>query len=229
MPTDSTTFVLVHGAWHGGWCWRRVSDILGRGHRVFTDAHRARRALPSARPGHQSHHPHHRHRQPPQVGDLNDIVLVGHSYGGSSWGRGRSGPRQDGLDRVPRCVRAGERRQPRRRRFAGGARALRGAQKSDESTIKPIPAAGVSGSTRRTAPGSTAKCTPQPIGSSLDEITLTGARDKITKHTYIRAKGYLERAVRRSTHAQGHASWHMYDMPAATTPWSISPTGSPRF
>jgi pimeloyl-ACP methyl ester carboxylesterase len=22
------TFVLVHGAWHGGWCWRRVTEIL---------------------------------------------------------------------------------------------------------------------------------------------------------------------------------------------------------
>jgi hypothetical protein len=22
------TFVLVHGAWHGGWCWRRVADVL---------------------------------------------------------------------------------------------------------------------------------------------------------------------------------------------------------
>ena len=22
------TFVLVHGAWHGGWCWRRVADLL---------------------------------------------------------------------------------------------------------------------------------------------------------------------------------------------------------
>ena len=31
------TFVLVHGAWHGGWCWRRVSDLLEkRGHKVFT-------------------------------------------------------------------------------------------------------------------------------------------------------------------------------------------------
>ena len=30
------TFVLVHGAWHGGWCWRRVMDILTvHGHRVF--------------------------------------------------------------------------------------------------------------------------------------------------------------------------------------------------
>ncbi len=31
------TYVLVHGAWHGGWCWRPVADALrARGHRVFT-------------------------------------------------------------------------------------------------------------------------------------------------------------------------------------------------
>src|SRR5262245_48733270 len=30
-------FVLVHGAWHGGWCWRRVADRLeGKGHKVFS-------------------------------------------------------------------------------------------------------------------------------------------------------------------------------------------------
>ncbi len=27
-------FVLVHGAWHGGWCWQRVVQVLGSaGHR----------------------------------------------------------------------------------------------------------------------------------------------------------------------------------------------------
>ena len=31
------TFVLVHGAFGGGWYWRRVSDLLQiRGHRVFS-------------------------------------------------------------------------------------------------------------------------------------------------------------------------------------------------
>src|SRR4029450_11540232 len=30
------TFVLVHGSWHGGWCWRRVVDLLEKkGHKVF--------------------------------------------------------------------------------------------------------------------------------------------------------------------------------------------------
>src|SRR5437868_11241121 len=32
----SKTFVLVHGAWHGGWCWRRVADLLeAKGHKVY--------------------------------------------------------------------------------------------------------------------------------------------------------------------------------------------------
>ena len=31
------TFVLVHGAWHGSWCWQRVRSALQeRGHQVFT-------------------------------------------------------------------------------------------------------------------------------------------------------------------------------------------------
>ena len=30
------TFVLIHGAYHGGWCWRKVVDILEkRGHKVY--------------------------------------------------------------------------------------------------------------------------------------------------------------------------------------------------
>jgi pimeloyl-ACP methyl ester carboxylesterase len=29
-------FVLVHGAWHGGWCWRRVvQGLAGSGHRAY--------------------------------------------------------------------------------------------------------------------------------------------------------------------------------------------------
>ena len=35
--TEQKTFVLVHGGWRGGWCWRRVSDLLEKkGHKVFT-------------------------------------------------------------------------------------------------------------------------------------------------------------------------------------------------
>ena len=32
-PSARKTFVLIHGAWHGGWCWRRVADLLeAKGH-----------------------------------------------------------------------------------------------------------------------------------------------------------------------------------------------------
>ena len=41
------TFVLVHGAWHGGWCWRRVSDLLEK--RVTRCSRRRSRAWVSAR------------------------------------------------------------------------------------------------------------------------------------------------------------------------------------
>ena len=32
----SPAFLLIHGAFHGGWCWRRVGDLLAAaGARVF--------------------------------------------------------------------------------------------------------------------------------------------------------------------------------------------------
>lgn len=35
--TLSPTFVFVHGAWHGGWCWKLVAQRLrARGYAVFT-------------------------------------------------------------------------------------------------------------------------------------------------------------------------------------------------
>jgi hypothetical protein len=35
MPSTNI-FVLVHGAWHGGWCWRRVvANLQSAGHVVF--------------------------------------------------------------------------------------------------------------------------------------------------------------------------------------------------
>lgn len=31
-----STYLLVHGAWHGGWCWRKVVPLLeAQGHKVL--------------------------------------------------------------------------------------------------------------------------------------------------------------------------------------------------
>jgi pimeloyl-ACP methyl ester carboxylesterase len=76
--------VLVHGAWHGGWCWKRVAELLrAKHHTVFAPA------LTGL--GERSH------LLKPDINldthildivneikwkDLRDVILVGHSYGG---------------------------------------------------------------------------------------------------------------------------------------------------
>ncbi|TMR96247.1 alpha/beta fold hydrolase [Nonomuraea basaltis] len=79
-----STFVLVHGAWHGGWAWRRVIPALREaGHEVHTPtltgvSDRAHLINPSV--GLSTH------IQDVvaliEAHDLDDVVLVGHSYAG---------------------------------------------------------------------------------------------------------------------------------------------------
>lgn len=82
----SKTYVLVHGAWHGGWCWSKVASILrGRGHTVVTPT--------------QTGLGERAHLLTKSIDldlfvtdianvikyeDLNDVVLVGHSFGGNA-------------------------------------------------------------------------------------------------------------------------------------------------
>jgi len=82
--SSSRTFVLVHGAFHGGWCWRDVADNLRQaGHRVLTPTLTGlgdRAHLLSPETGLETH-----------INDivglldweeLDDVILVSHSYGG---------------------------------------------------------------------------------------------------------------------------------------------------
>ena len=78
------TFVLVHGAWQGGWCWKRVAPLLRHlGHEVLTPTltglgERAHLMDPSI--------DLEMHLQDIlgviESEELSDIVLCGHSYGG---------------------------------------------------------------------------------------------------------------------------------------------------
>ena len=78
------TFVLVHGAWHGAWCWRRVARLLAKdGHEVFTPTltgvgERSHLLNPSINV--ETHILDVVNEMKWQ--ELNDVVLVGHSYGG---------------------------------------------------------------------------------------------------------------------------------------------------
>ena len=82
--TERPQFVLVHGAWHGAWCWSRVLPRLrAAGH----DAH----AVTLTGVGDRVHLLSRDIRIATHVADvvglivceeLTDVVLVGHSYGG---------------------------------------------------------------------------------------------------------------------------------------------------
>ena len=79
------TFVLVHGAWHGGWCWLRVARLLrDAAHEVYTPtltglgerAHLARPEIDLET-----------HLQDVvgvlEAEELRQVTLVGHSYAGA--------------------------------------------------------------------------------------------------------------------------------------------------
>lgn len=83
--TQSTkTFVLIHGANHGGWCYDRVAAILrSQGHQVFapTLAGLAERASMDARRITLTTHIEEVVELFERE-NLRDVVLCGHSYGG---------------------------------------------------------------------------------------------------------------------------------------------------
>jgi pimeloyl-ACP methyl ester carboxylesterase len=84
QQSDRSPIVLVHGAWHGGWCWRRVADRLSAKGRYVV-------APTLSGVGERSHLASDAITLSTHVDDvvnevkwkdLDHIVLVGHSYGG---------------------------------------------------------------------------------------------------------------------------------------------------
>jgi pimeloyl-ACP methyl ester carboxylesterase len=216
VQTRARTFVLVHGAWHGGWCWRRVSDLLEkRGHKVFSPTMTGL--------GERSHLMDAKINLATHVTDivnvikwegLKDIVLVGHSYGGVIIS-GVADQMHDVLGSIvfldafipeegdSLAARAS---QPVREAIAALV-------EKGETTMKPVPAAvfRVNENDRAWVDG---KCTPHPVATLTEKITVAGGRDRVAKKTYIRAKGYpsvpFDAAQEK---AKASAGWRVYEMP----------------
>jgi pimeloyl-ACP methyl ester carboxylesterase len=211
------TFVLVHGAWHGAWCWRRVSDLLeAQGHKVFVPT------LTGL--GDKSH------LLGPQVNltthitdvvnlikweNLKDIVLVGHSYGGYII----TGVAEQLQPNIASIVFLDAFVPENGESLAAGASqpvkdALAAAKGKGEITLKPVPASvfRVNEADRAWVDG---KCTPQPIATMEEAIKVTGARDKIAKKAYIRAKGYPSVPFdAMQTKYKANIAWRSYEMTA---------------
>jgi pimeloyl-ACP methyl ester carboxylesterase len=190
------TFVLIHGAWHGGWCWRRVADLLeAKGHKVYTPTLTGladRSHLLSKDVILDTH-----------IADivnlfkweeLKDVCLVAHSYGG--WPT--SGALEQIGDRVASIVWL-DAFKPEN--------GQRGIDFASEFSRKAMEEAIAKGTPGRKGPPAKAfgvnekdqawvdsKLTDQPNGVATQPITLTGAREKIGKKTYIRASKYPQAA-----------------------------------
>jgi len=172
------TFVLVHGAWRGGWMWRRVSDLLqAQGHRVF--------APTLTGLGEKSH------LISPAVNltthitdvvnlvtweDLDRIVLVGHSYGGAVI----TGVAEKIEKKIASIV------------YLDAFIPKDGDAVQDIAPRKPAP-----GDVTPAPPGASfrvnerdrewadAKTTPQPNGTFTEKLRVTGAYRRIPKRGYI--------------------------------------------
>ena len=209
------TFVLVHGAWHGGWCWRRVADLLTKaGHRVFTPTLTGlgeRSHLLRADIGLSTH-----------VADivnvltwerLSDVVLCGHSYGGFVIS-GVVEKMSDAItsivfidafvpennDTVMTCA------SPTTRERLNEV-VIRG-----EPIMGPIPAA-VFQVNEKDRAWVDELCTPQPVATFSEQILLTGARERIAKKLYIRASGYESSSFDATlAKVRGRPAWRVVEM-----------------
>jgi pimeloyl-ACP methyl ester carboxylesterase len=187
------TFVLVHGAWHGGWCYKRVAQRLrARGHEVYTPT------LTGL--GERSHLLRAGINLSLHVQDilnvltweeLSDVVLCGHSYGGMViTGVAAAVPEKIAslvyLDAfVPEAGQAlwdltrDEMKQ----------RALAGARRHGGHAIPPVRAEAFHVNPADRAWVDT-QCVPQPFATFL-EPAKTGTRDlAVKRRTYIFAAGY---------------------------------------
>jgi hypothetical protein len=91
--------------------------------------------------------------------------------------------------------------------------AIRAAQRNGEPGVPPRPAAAFSVNERDRA-WVDSLTGPQPIGTFTEKIALAGARERIARKAYIRAKNYanpgFDKALAR---LKGNPAWRIYQAP----------------
>lgn len=213
------TYVLVHGAWHGGWCWKRVAKLLrDAGHEVHTPtltglgekAHLLSRDIDL-----ETH-----------IADIcgvfeaeeiTDAVLCGHSYGGMVI----TGAADRLADRISTIVyldafipRNGQSlldiQGPDRQKLFREQ-----AAKSSDGGVAPMSASYFSVMDPEDAAWVDRRCVNQPINTYDQKVQLTGAGDAIPRKVYILAEGHINsRFGPYAEQTRDDPAWEYHGLPA---------------
>ena len=214
------SFVLVHGAWHGGWSWTRVSRLLRRaGHDVFTPTLTGlgeRAHLASADINLDTH-------IEDVIGvldseELDDVVLCGHSYGGMviSGVAERAAGRIDTLVYLDALV--PEDGQSVLQLMGAERTATMREQASrtgDGWRVDPVPAAQYQVMDADDAKWVDRRCVAQPIATFGQPIALTGAIGAVRRRIYIRADNdRITPLAHSAAHARKAPDWEYHEVRA---------------
>jgi pimeloyl-ACP methyl ester carboxylesterase len=181
--------VLVHGAWHGGWCWRRVAPRLeAAGHTVTCPTLTGlgeRRHLMSRSVSLTTHIEDV--VQHIESEELMDVVLVAHSYGGfvASGAVEHLGPRLSHLVLLDafhplngETVNA----------YAGEAASAERAEQAARDplwNIAPLPAAAFGVTDAADAAWIERRLSPQPVGTYTEPIRIERGTRHLARRTYL--------------------------------------------
>lgn len=225
------TFVMIHGAWHGAWCW---ADVTARLH---------------AR-GHVAHAPsltglaERKHLLSEQVtlhthisdivnliehNDLRDVILVAHSYGGvvGANAAGRCLPRIKHLVWVDAHIpHSGESWADLTPRDLVQAR-MQEAQSQGLGIAIPPPDPKVWGLEGKLHALARSRVTPQPLGALLRSAKFDEVKVYALPKTYVSCESPLLDSLNisreRAKAAQHAGSWHVQVLPTGHDPMLTRP------
>jgi pimeloyl-ACP methyl ester carboxylesterase len=209
---DHLTYVLVHGAWYGGWCWRDVSNgLTALGGRVFTPT------LTGL--GERSH------LLRPDIDlslhirdvvnvieyeDLSDFILCGHSYGGMVISgvaevvteRIRAIVYLDALKPTPGACVWDYMTDTRRRALDAS---------TVDNSMAPRPPTGdipTGGNSRWIG----TRCRPHPRDTFMERLPATSHRDSIGRKIYVRATGFDQPIFQNFADEASTQGWERFDV-----------------
>ena len=203
---NPATFVIVHGAWTGGWSWQRVVDRLtSKGHRVFVPT--------LSGLGERSHLAHSGINLSTHIADianeirwkdLDQVVLVGHSYGGFVI----SGVAEQLLERIAAIVYVDAFVPEDGQAFAD----LGPGMDAAPEMIPPPPSNEGDYLDEGDRAWVDSKATAQPKGTFTEALRITGAYQRVPRKAFIRATGWESPFDGEVAAARADPEWNVYEI-----------------